>query len=78
MPSPTKPAALMLLATSVAAAAQQSPCALNPHDRACTLDRTLNILYWLAAVLAILLVAIIALAFAVYRKNKRSKLTPDD
>jgi hypothetical protein len=63
---------------AAAALAQQSPCALNPHDSSCGFDRTLHFLYWLAAALAILLVLIIALALAAYRKNKHSKLTPDD
>jgi hypothetical protein len=71
-------AAALSLILTLPALAQQSPCALNPHDSSCGFDRTLHFLYWLAAALAILLVLIIALALAAYRKNKHSKLTPDD
>jgi lipopolysaccharide export system protein LptC len=36
------------------------------------------VLRWIAVILAIVLVAVIAIAVAAYRKNQRAKLTPDD
>jgi len=58
--------------------AQQSRCAADPHDSSCGLDTTLHLLKISAIVLAVLLVVIVFAAVAVYRRNQRAKLTPDD
>jgi cation transporter-like permease len=58
--------------------AQQSRCAADPHDSSCGLDTTLHLLKISAIVLAVLLVVIIIAAVAVYRRNQRARLTPDD
>lgn len=69
---------LGVLAATLPALAQESRCAIDPHDSGCALDSTLHLLRVAAIALAVFLVLIIGLAIAVYRKNQRSKLTPDD
>lgn len=58
--------------------AQSTDCSLHPDDAACSLAHTLHVLHWIAGGLALLLLLVIALAIAVYRKNKSAELTPHD
>ena len=60
------------------ALAQSVDCVANPSDPACSLGHTLHLLYWIAGGLALLLVIVVVLAIAIYRKNKTTELHPHD
>ena len=68
----------VFLAATLPTAAQESRCAVDPHDSSCALDSTLHLLRLTAVVLAIFLILIIGLVIAIYRRKKRTKLTPND
>jgi cbb3-type cytochrome oxidase subunit 3 len=42
------------------------------------MDKAQHILPWVVVILTIVLIAVIAAAVSIYRKNKHKKLTPDD
>lgn len=58
--------------------ADEAACATNPHDSNCGLESTLHLLRVVAVILAVLLVGIVVVAYAAYRKNQHRKLTPDE
>ncbi len=68
----------MLTGAVLPALAQESRCAVDPHNSSCGLDSTLHLLHWLAIILALVLIAIVSIAIAAYRKNQNKKLTRDD
>ena len=66
------------LASNLPVLAQESRCAIDPHDSSCALDSTLHLLRLTAIILAVILVLTVVLVVFIYRKNQRAKLTPHD
>jgi hypothetical protein len=58
--------------------AQETNCAVDPHNSACAFDSTDHLLHVIAIILAVVLAVIIAAAVIAYRKAEKKKLTPDD
>jgi cytochrome b len=66
----------MLLAASLPLRAQETNCAIDPHNPSCGFDDTLHFLHILIAILSVILVVTIAAAVAAYRRMQRKKLIP--
>jgi uncharacterized membrane protein YciS (DUF1049 family) len=62
-------AAVALTATAAHAATLITPDCAASSDLACHLSGVLHVLYIVAAILALVLLAVIALAVRIYRKN---------
>jgi hypothetical protein len=87
MLSPLVTAALFLLMSVVAGgkvyaadlgAADSTDCAADGHSLYCRLTGVLDILYVVAAVLGVVLIAIAVFAYLAYRRNRDRKLVGDD
>ena len=75
---PSIAAVAALIGASAPLLAQETNCAIDPHNSACAFDSTDHLLHIIAVILGVLLAIIIVVAVIAYRKAEKKKLTPDD
>ena len=75
---PSIAAVAAFASTSLPLFAQETNCAIDPHNSACAFDSTDHLLRMIAIILGVLLAIIIVVAVIAYRKAEKKKLTPDD